>query len=51
MEIGVKPGSPLMKILSRIVARAQWEVVTGLGILAFVVSSVVVGVLVALTGL
>ena len=51
METGVKFRSPSMKILSRIVARAQWEVVAGLGVLAFVVSSVVVGVLVALTGL
>ena len=41
--------SPLMKIFGRIVARAQWEVVTGLGILAFVASSVIVGVLVVIT--
>ena len=38
-----------MKILGRIVARAQWEVVTGLEILAFVVSPVIVSVLVAIT--
>ena len=41
--------TPLMKILGRIVERAQWEVVTGLEILAFVVSSVIVSVLVAIT--
>ena len=40
--------SPVTKILSPVVARAQWEVVTRSGILAFLISSVVVGVLVAI---
>ena len=39
--------SPLTKILSPVVTRAQWEVVVRSGILAFIISSVVVGVLVA----
>ena len=40
--------SPLTKILSPVVTRAQWEVVTRSGILAFMISSVIVGVLVAI---
>jgi hypothetical protein len=39
--------SPLTKILSPVVTRAQWEIVIRSGILAFVISSVVLGVLVA----
>ena len=39
--------SPLTKILSPVVTRAQWEVVVRSGLLAFIISSVIVGVLVA----
>ena len=39
--------SPLTKILSPVVTRAQWEIVVRSGILAFLISSVVVGILVA----
>ena len=39
--------SPLTKILSPVVTRAQWEVVVRSGVLAFIISSVIVGVLVA----
>ena len=39
--------SPLTKILSPVVTRAQWEAVIRSGVLAFVVSAVVVAVLVA----
>jgi len=39
--------SPLTKILSPLVTRAQWEVVVRSGILSFVISSVVVAVFVA----
>jgi len=43
--------SPLTKILNPVVTRAQWEVVIRLGILAFVNSSVVVAVFVAVRAL
>jgi hypothetical protein len=39
--------SPLTKILSPVVTRAQWEIVVRSGILAFLISCVVVGILVA----
>ena len=40
--------SPLTKILSPVVTRAQWEVVVRSGVLAFVISSVILGFLVAI---
>ena len=39
--------SPLTKILSPVVTRAQWEVVVRSGILAFIISAIIVGVLIA----
>ena len=39
--------SPLTKILSPVVTRAQWEIVVRSGLLAFVISAIVVAILVA----
>ena len=39
--------SPLTKILSPVVTRAQWEVVVRSGALAFIISCIIVGVLIA----